>query len=80
MAHHSSAGRTGRNGPAGSKVASRNADMKWKRKIVIGLETLMRCADQHPEAKSVMDELCRQVPLDSTESDKIRPNPAKSDL
>ncbi len=34
------------------EVASRNADLKWKRKIIIGLETLMRYADKHPETKS----------------------------
>ena len=53
------------------EVASRNADLKWKRKIIIGLETLMRYADKHPETKSTMDELFRQVrhPFDPTESD-----------
>ena len=28
------------------EVASRDADLKWKRKIIIGLETLMRYADK----------------------------------
>ena len=52
-------------------VTSRHADLKWKRKIIIGLETLMAYADEHPEAKAAMDELARQVrhPFDPTESD-----------
>ncbi len=52
-------------------VASRDADMKWKRKIIIALETLMKYADKHPQAKAAMDELARQVrhPFDPTESD-----------
>jgi len=52
-------------------VTSRHADLKWKRKIIIGLETLMAYADKHPEAKAAMDELARQVrhPFDPTESD-----------
>ena len=56
---------------AGAGVASRDADMKWKRKIIIGLETLMKYADKHPEAKAAMAELSRQVrhPFDPTESD-----------
>ncbi len=53
------------------EVASRNADLKWKRKIIIGLETLKAYVDKHPEAKSAMDELSHQVrhPFDPTESD-----------
>lgn len=45
--------------------------MKWKRKIIIGLETLALYADKHPEAKATLDELFRQVrhPFDPTESD-----------
>ena len=52
-------------------VASRDADLKWKRKIIIGLETLKKYADKHPEAKAAMAELSRQVrhPFDPTESD-----------
>jgi hypothetical protein len=62
-------------------VASRDADVKWKRKIVIGLETLKAYADRHPKAKAAFAELCRQTApsLDPTESDQIRPNPTKSD-
>ena len=43
------------------KVTSRDADLKWKRKIIIGLETLKRHVDEHPEAKAAMAELARQV-------------------
>jgi hypothetical protein len=52
-------------------VSSRDADLKWKRKIIVGLETLMVYADKHPEAKAAMAELFRQVrhPFDPTESD-----------
>src|SRR5437660_577202 len=52
-------------------VASRDADLKWKLKIIIGLETLKVYADKHPEAKAAMAELSRQVrhPFDPTESD-----------
>ena len=52
-------------------VASREADLKWKRKIIVGLETLMVYADKHPEAKAAMAELSRQVrhPFDPSESD-----------
>ena len=52
-------------------VASRDAESKWKRKIIVGLETLSAYADRHPEAKAAMAELSRQVchPFDPTESD-----------
>ena len=52
-------------------VASRNAHLKWKRKIIIGLEKPKRYAEQHPEAEAAMAELFRQVrhPFDPTESD-----------
>jgi hypothetical protein len=52
-------------------VSSRDADLKWKRKIIIGVETLMVYVDKHPEAKAAMAELFRQVrhPFDPTESD-----------
>ena len=38
-----------------------DADMKWKRKIVVGLETLSKYVQKHPEAKAAFDELVRQV-------------------
>jgi hypothetical protein len=52
-------------------VAIGDADLKWKRKIVIGMETLRRYVDKHPEAKAAMAELSRQVrdPFNPTESD-----------
>jgi hypothetical protein len=52
-------------------TAARDAEMKWKRKIVIGLETLKKYVDKHPEAKAAFDELARQVrhPFDPTESE-----------
>jgi hypothetical protein len=52
-------------------AATRDADMKWKRKIVIGLETLKKYVDKHPEAKPAFDELARHVrhPFDPTESE-----------
>jgi len=52
-------------------LTSRHADLKWKRKIIIGLETLKAYADKHPKARAAIAELARQVrhPLDPTESD-----------
>lgn len=52
-------------------AAERDALMKWKRKIVIGLETLGTFAKKHPEAQSALDELSRLVrhPFDPTESE-----------
>lgn len=53
------------------EVVARDADLKWKRKIIIGLETLIKYAGNNPEAKAAMSELARQVrhPFDPTESD-----------
>jgi hypothetical protein len=50
-------------------VASRDADLKGKRKIVIGLETLMLYVARHPEAKAALNEVARLVrhPFDLTE-------------
>jgi len=58
----------------------RDAHMKWKRKIVVGLETLSKYVQKHPEAKASFDELVRQVrhPFDPTESDQIRLDQTKS--
>ena len=52
-------------------AATRDADMKWKRKIIIGMETLAVYMKKHPEAKAAFDELARQVrrPFDPTESE-----------
>jgi hypothetical protein len=50
---------------------TRDADMKWKRKIIVGLETLMKYVDKHPEARAALNELADQVrhPFDPTESE-----------
>jgi hypothetical protein len=63
------------------ELASRDAETKWQRKIIIGLEALARYAGKHPKAKAALDELASQVchPFDSSESDLIRPNPTESD-
>jgi hypothetical protein len=42
-------------------VASRDVDLKWKPKIIIGLEMLAGFADKHPEAKAAMAELFREI-------------------
>jgi len=48
---------------------ARDADMKWKRKIVVGLETLRTYIDSHPQAKAAFNELLKQTrnPLDPSE-------------
>jgi hypothetical protein len=53
----------------------RDADLKWKRKIIVGLETLAKYVENHPEAKAAFDEFARQVrhPFDPSE------NPAESE-
>jgi hypothetical protein len=50
---------------------ARDADQRWKRKIIVGLETLTKYVDKHPQAKAAFDELCRQVrhPFDPAESE-----------
>jgi hypothetical protein len=55
---------------------ARDADLKWKRKIIVGLETLAKYVAKHPKAKAAFDQLARQVrhPFDPTESDSILPN------
>jgi len=59
-----------------SAAQERDAHMKWKRKIVVGLEALSKYVEKHPKAKAAFDELVGQVrhPFDPTESDLIRPN------
>jgi hypothetical protein len=48
-----------------------DAHLKWKRKIIIGLETLTKYVEKHPQAKAAFEELARQVrhPFDPTESE-----------
>jgi hypothetical protein len=50
--------------------------MKWKRKIIIELETLSKYVKKHPEAQAAFDEFGPPArhPFDPTESDSIRPN------
>jgi hypothetical protein len=49
-----------------------DADDKWKRKIITGLETLVKYAAKHPKAQAALAELARQVrhPFDPSESDQ----------
>jgi hypothetical protein len=60
----------------------RDAHMKWKRKIVVGLETLSKYVEKHPEAKAAVDELVRHIrhPFDPTESDLIKPNQSHASI
>jgi hypothetical protein len=55
--------------------------MKWKRKIVIGLEALSKYVEKHPEATAPFDELVPKSAssLDQTESDSMRPNLPESE-
>ncbi len=48
----------------------RDAEMKWKRKVVIGLETLAREIEHHPEARAAFAALSEVLrhPFDPTES------------
>ena len=77
------------------EVASRDADMKWKRKTIVGLEALLAHVKRHPEAQAAFDALADQLrhPFDPDEqalgeetadaefhSNPIRPNPTESDL
>lgn len=62
---------------------ARDADMKWKRKIVVGLETLTKYVEKHPKAQSALDELVKQVrhPFDPTEQElgkEFNSHPAES--
>jgi hypothetical protein len=51
------------------EVASRHADLKWKRKVIIGLETLLTYVEHHPKAKAAFDALRESVrhPFDPRE-------------
>jgi hypothetical protein len=61
--------------PRGAAAAF-DAEMKWKRKIIIGLETLSKYVKKRPEAQAAFEEFARQVRhlFDPTESDLIQPN------
>jgi hypothetical protein len=47
----------------------RNSEGKWKRKTIVGLETLLTYVKHHPEAQAAFDTLVEQVrhPFDPTE-------------
>lgn len=51
-------------------AAERDADMRWKRKIVIGLESLLAELGQNPEAREAFDRLSAILrhPFDPSES------------
>jgi hypothetical protein len=52
------------------RVATQDGEMKWKKKIIIGLETLDRFVNKHhPKAKAAFEALAEQVrePLDKIE-------------
>ncbi|MEP6670720.1 MAG: hypothetical protein ABJF10_16295 [Chthoniobacter sp.] len=63
-------------------VGRNDAEMKWKRKIIIGLEALVTYAGKHPEAQAALDELARLTrhPFDPRESNPIKPNQTESNL
>jgi hypothetical protein len=57
---------------------ARDGEMKWKRKIIVGLETLVKYLKKHPEVQAVFDEFARQlrhpsIRLNPSESDQIKP-------
>jgi hypothetical protein len=47
-----------------------DAEHKWKRKVVVGLEALSKYVEKHPQAKAAFDEIARQVrhPFDPGEN------------
>lgn len=53
----------------------READLRWKRKLIVGLEALGRQLGENPAARAAFEELSRhlQHPFDPAESDQIRP-------
>jgi hypothetical protein len=55
-------------------VASRDADLKWKRKLIVGLEALHAYMKHHPEAEAAFDAFAGQVrhPFDPSEQEPIR--------
>jgi len=52
-------------------AAERDALMKWKRRIVIGLETLGSAMRKSPEAQAAFNSLCEHFrhPFDPTEAE-----------
>jgi hypothetical protein len=55
-------------------LAFQDAESKWKRKITIGLETLLTYVKRYPEAQAAFDALADQVrhPFDPSEQEPIR--------
>lgn len=51
------------------RVEAEAATYKWKKRIIVGLETLKTYVDRHPKAKAAFDALAAQVrtPLDDVE-------------
>ena len=51
------------------EVASRDANMKWKRKVIIGMDALNTYMKKHPEAQATFEKLAEQVrhPFDPEE-------------
>src|SRR5450432_2220455 len=43
------------------EVTSRDADLKWKRKIIIGLDSLYAYTQHHPKAKAAFEALSEQL-------------------
>ena len=61
-------------------TATCDAEMRWKRRIITGLEALAQYAAKHPEAQAALDELVRLVRRlsDPRESNPIRRNQSES--
>ncbi len=57
------------------EVSSRDADRKWKRKTIVGLEVLLTYVKHHPKAQAAFDALVDQIrhPFDPDEQEPIRP-------
>jgi hypothetical protein len=55
-------------------VASRDTDLKWKRKLIVGLEALHAYVKRHAKAEEAFDALVDQVrhPFDPSEQEPIR--------
>ena len=62
------------------EVASRDANMKWKRKIIIGMDALYTYMKQHPEAQATFEKLAEQVchPFDPEEKVRRKIEPKRS--
>ena len=43
------------------QLLARDADLKWKKKIITGLETLQKHVDRHPKAKTAFEAFAEQV-------------------